>query len=107
MKIDTLGVQAFIAIAGARGPVIFVLCVIAVSVWLIARDLRRSGRLEPRVFFWMAGEAIALSLEKYDSPEPMNLGSGTEITIRDRQAGASSSSSLIQSIYGVGPTQTE
>ena len=59
---DVMLRSAFIAIAGARGPVIFVLCVIAVSVWLIARDLRRSGRLEPRVFFWMAGEAIALSL---------------------------------------------
>jgi GDP-L-fucose synthase len=28
-------------------------------------------------------EAIILALEKYDSPEPMNLGSGREITIRD------------------------
>lgn len=28
-------------------------------------------------------EALVLSMEKYDSPEPMNLGSGREITIRD------------------------
>jgi GDP-L-fucose synthase len=28
-------------------------------------------------------EAIILALEKYDSPEPMNLGSGREITIKD------------------------
>ena len=28
-------------------------------------------------------EGIILSMEKYDSPEPMNLGSGREITIRD------------------------
>jgi GDP-L-fucose synthase len=28
-------------------------------------------------------EGIVLSLEKYDSPEPMNLGSGREITIKD------------------------
>ncbi|MGA2442040.1 MAG: GDP-L-fucose synthase [Tepidisphaeraceae bacterium] len=28
-------------------------------------------------------EALVLSLEKYDSPEPMNLGSGREITIKD------------------------
>src|SRR6185295_1448669 len=40
----------FIAAAGRRGPLIFVLCVIGVSVWLIARDLRRGGKLEPRVF---------------------------------------------------------
>lgn len=59
---DVMLRSAFIAIAGARGPVIFVLCVIGVSVWLIARDLRRGGRLDPRVFFWMAGEAIALAL---------------------------------------------
>jgi len=29
-----------------------------------------------------AAEGIALTLEKYDSPEPMNLGSGREITIK-------------------------
>jgi GDP-L-fucose synthase len=28
-------------------------------------------------------EGLVLSLEKYDSPEPMNLGSGREITIKD------------------------
>src|ERR1700691_1322877 len=28
-------------------------------------------------------EGIVLSLEKYDSPEPMNLGSGREITIKN------------------------
>lgn len=30
-----------------------------------------------------AAEGIILSMEKYDSPEPMNLGSGREITIKD------------------------
>ncbi len=28
-------------------------------------------------------EALVLYMEKYNSPEPMNLGSGREITIRD------------------------
>ena len=28
-------------------------------------------------------EGLVLAMEKYDSPEPMNLGSGREITIRD------------------------
>jgi len=28
-------------------------------------------------------EGLALAMERYDSPEPMNLGSGREITIRD------------------------
>ena len=52
----------FIAVAGARGPLLFVLCVIAVSIWLIARDLRRDGKLEPRVFVWMTAESIVLAL---------------------------------------------
>jgi hypothetical protein len=52
----------FVAAAGARGPLIFVLCVIAVSVWLIARDLRKGGRLEPRVFMWMMAESLAIAL---------------------------------------------
>ena len=30
-----------------------------------------------------AAEAIALAAEKYDSPEPLNLGTGREISIRD------------------------
>ena len=51
-----------IAVAGRRGPVIFVTCVIAVSIFLIARDLKRAGRLEPRVFVWMTAEAVALAL---------------------------------------------
>jgi len=58
---DVMLRSLFIAVAGTRGPVIFVLCVIGVGVWLIARDLRRSGRLEPRVFFWMVAEAVVLA----------------------------------------------
>ena len=30
-----------------------------------------------------AAEGLVLALEKYDSPEPMNLGSGREISVRD------------------------
>ena len=30
-----------------------------------------------------AAEAILLAMEKYDSPDPVNLGSGEEVTIRD------------------------
>jgi len=59
---DVMLRSLFVAVAGSRGPVLFVLCLIAVSVWLIARDLRRSGRLEPRVFAWMMAESIALAL---------------------------------------------
>lgn len=59
---DVMLRSLFVAVAGRRGPLLFVLCVIAISVWLIARDLRRGGKLEPRVFLWMTAEAVALSL---------------------------------------------
>jgi hypothetical protein len=59
---DVMLRSLFIAAAGRRGPLIFVLCVIGVGIWLIARDLRRGGKLEPRVFGWMTGEAIVLAL---------------------------------------------
>ncbi len=59
---DVMLRSLFVAAAGRRGPLIFVLCVIAISIWLIARDLRRSGRLESRVFLWMTAESAALAL---------------------------------------------
>jgi len=59
---DVMLRSVFVAVAGRRGPLLFVLCVIAVSIWLIARDLRRGGKLEPRLFLWMMGEAIAIAL---------------------------------------------
>src|SRR5689334_23936290 len=59
---DVMLRSLFIAVAGRRGPVIFVTYVIAVSIFLIARDLRRAGRLEPRMFVWMTAEAAALAL---------------------------------------------
>jgi hypothetical protein len=42
---DVMLRSLFISVAGRRGLLLFVLCVIAVSIWLIARDLRRSGKL--------------------------------------------------------------
>jgi hypothetical protein len=59
---DVMLRSLFVAVAGRRGPLLFVLCVIAVSIWLIARDLRRGGKLEARVFGWMSAESIALAL---------------------------------------------
>jgi hypothetical protein len=59
---DVMLRSLFIAAAGRRGPLIFVLCVIGVSVWLIARDLRGASRLDPRVFGWMSAEALVLAL---------------------------------------------
>jgi hypothetical protein len=59
---DVIMRSLFIAAAGTRGPLLFVLCVIGVSIFLIARDLRRGGKLEPRVFAWMTAEAVVLAL---------------------------------------------
>ena len=51
----------FIAAAGSRGPLIFVLCVIGACIFFIARDLRRTGKLEPRIFAWMTAESVLLA----------------------------------------------
>jgi hypothetical protein len=59
---DVMLRSVFVALAGARGPLVFIVCVIGVSVWLIARDLRRGGKLESRVFLWMSAESIVLAL---------------------------------------------
>src|SRR5689334_23815463 len=59
---DVMLRSLFIAVAGTRGPLLFVFCVIAIGIWFIARDLRRGGRLEPRVFLWMALEAVVIAL---------------------------------------------
>jgi GDP-L-fucose synthase len=57
-------------------------------------DARKAG--SPRIVVWGTGtptreflyvedaaEAIVLAAERYDSPDPVNLGSGTEISIRE------------------------
>lgn len=60
---DVLIKSAFIAIAGPYGPLLFGAVVIAVSIWLIRRDIRVNGRdLTPRIFAGMAVESLALAL---------------------------------------------
>jgi len=53
----------FLAAAGRAGPLIFEVCLIGGSVWLIARDLRAHGRrLRGGVFAGMLAEAVGLAL---------------------------------------------
>lgn len=60
---DVLIKSFFVAVAGQRGPLLFMAVVIGVSVWLVWRDLRAGGgRLEAWVFGGMVVESIALSL---------------------------------------------
>jgi hypothetical protein len=53
---------AFTAVAGARGPLIFMAAIILLGVGLVIRDLRASrDRIRPIVFLAMIGEAVALA----------------------------------------------
>lgn len=59
---DVLLKQAFIAVAGANGPLVFIAAVIGISIWFVARDLRRSGQgLRAAVFGGMITEAMLLA----------------------------------------------
>jgi hypothetical protein len=97
---DVMLRSVFVAAAGARGPLIFVLCVIGVSVFLIARDLRGGKKLQPKIFAWMSAEAVVLALvfglvigtvtAKLLTPfgslaigaaQPQNLGVGTRLML--------------------------
>jgi hypothetical protein len=60
---DVLIKTAFIAIAGPYGPLVFAVVVMALSIWLIRRDMRANGRdLKPRIFGGMAAESLLLAL---------------------------------------------
>jgi hypothetical protein len=62
---DVILESLFIALAGRQGPLLFMLCVIAAGLWLVARDLRRRGGgagLRGSVFALMLAESTALAL---------------------------------------------
>ncbi|HTI06531.1 MAG TPA: CPBP family glutamic-type intramembrane protease [Gemmatimonadales bacterium] len=52
----------FVWIAGAWGPRIFMLCLIGVGAWLIAKDMRANRSLKPALLGVMLVEALCLSL---------------------------------------------
>jgi hypothetical protein len=53
----------FLLFSGARGSLAFFATVIAVCIYLVARDLTKSGdRLRPRLFLLMLGESAVLAL---------------------------------------------
>jgi hypothetical protein len=59
---DVLLQQLFIAIAGGRGPLLFLITVNVVGGWLVARDVHRNrGRLQLRYFLFMLAEALVLA----------------------------------------------
>ena len=59
---DVLLKEAFIAVAGRNGPLIFIAAVVGVGIWFIARDIKRTGQgVRPLVFGGMMAESIALA----------------------------------------------
>ena len=60
---DVILKTPFVALLGARGPVVFGVCLVLGAVAVVWRDMRRSGgRLERRVFGLMAAESVVLAL---------------------------------------------
>lgn len=60
---DVLLQLAFIAVAGSRGPLLFLITLNVAGVWLLVRDLRRHpGPLEPRYFGFMFLESLLLAV---------------------------------------------
>lgn len=60
---DAILSTLFARIAGPRGPLLFMACLVAVGLWLVIRDYRKSGReLRFPMFLLMLGEATVLAL---------------------------------------------
>jgi|SRR5690242_13274980 len=59
---DVILQSLFVAVAGSWGPLVFMVCLIGVGVWLVARDLRRGSRLRVSVFAGMLAESVLLAL---------------------------------------------
>jgi len=60
---DVILKEAFIAVAGRNGPLIFIAAVIGISIWFVSRDLRRSGQgIRPAIFGGMLAESVILAM---------------------------------------------
>src|SRR3954468_2969165 len=59
---DVILESVFVWLAGAWGPRLFMLCLIGVGAWLIARDVRTNRSLKPSVLGGMLLESVCLSL---------------------------------------------
>jgi len=60
---DVLLRSAIYAGAGRYGPLVFGVALIGTSIWIVGRDLRRSGGpLRPRIFAAMFAESLVLAL---------------------------------------------
>ena len=59
---DVILQSVFVWFAGAWGPRLFMLCLIGVGAWLIARDVRRNRGVNPAVLGGMLLESVCLAL---------------------------------------------
>ena len=60
---DVILQSVFVWVAGVWGPRLFMLCIIAIGAWLIARDVRKSHiKLSPSILAGMLLESLCLSL---------------------------------------------
>jgi hypothetical protein len=58
---DVLLQDAFLAVFGRYEPIAFAVAVIGPAIWLVARDLRSGGRLNPAVYVGMLAESCLLA----------------------------------------------
>src|SRR5256884_8332856 len=54
---DVILQSLFVAVAGSWGPLVFMVCLIGVGLWLVARGLRKSSRLRAALLCGMLAEA--------------------------------------------------
>jgi len=59
---DVILQSVFVWLAGAWGPRLFMVCLIGVGAWLIARDVRRNRGVNPAVLGGMLLESVCLAL---------------------------------------------
>ena len=60
---DVILSDFFVWLAGSKGPLIFLICLTAAGLWLVARDWRaHPGRLSSAAFGLMTAESVALAL---------------------------------------------
>lgn len=60
---DVILERLFTTLAGAWGPLLFMICLVAGGLWLVVRDMHTHGsRLRIAVFWTMLGESVLLAL---------------------------------------------
>src|SRR2546429_6176188 len=55
---DVILQSLFVAVAGSWGPLVFMVCLIGVGLWLVARDLPKSSRLRRAILRGMLAAAL-------------------------------------------------